>query len=76
MSIVQTSSFRPNKQATPNCPVLTCTLLVWYHMYDISTIIFIPNFFSLHILDRLGLNFNAINLKFLKFVGHEAVYNM
>ena len=28
------------------------------------------------ILDWLGLNFNAINLKFLQIVGHKAVYNI
>ena len=27
-------------------------------------------------MDRLGPNFNAINLKFLQIVGHEAVYNI
>jgi hypothetical protein len=42
---------------------------------EVSTIIFILDFFSLHILDRLDLNFNAINLTFLQIVDHEAVYN-
>ena len=41
---------------------------------EVSTIIFILEFFF-HILDRLDLNFNAINLKFLQIVSHEAVYN-
>ena len=33
-----------------------------------------PKFF--HILDQLGLNFDAINLKFLKIVGYIVVYNL
>ena len=38
MLIVQTSSPRPNKQATPNCAVLTCTRVprVGQHMYSVS----------------------------------------
>ena len=30
----------------------------------------------LRILNQLGLNFNAINLKFLQIVGNKAVYNI
>ena len=30
----------------------------------------------LHILDRLGLNFNAINLKFVLFVDNYVTYNL
>ena len=42
---------------------------------EVSTSIFIPQKI-LHILDQLGLSFNAINLKFLQIVGHKAVYNI
>ena len=38
-------------------------------------IIFIPRIFF-HILDWLGPNFNAINLKFSQIVGHEVVYKI
>ena len=36
--------------------------------------LFLEKFFR--ILDPLGLNLNAINLKFSQIVGHEAVYNI
>ena len=29
-----------------------------------------------HILDRIGPDLNAINLKFLQIVGHEVFYSM
>ena len=40
----------------------------------VSTRLFIPQKI-IPIWDQLGLNFNAINLKFLEIVGHKAVYN-
>ena len=48
---------------------------IYISQIEIRTNFFIPQKFFC-ILDQLGLNFNAINLKFVKIVGDKVVYNL